>query len=97
MKLSLDRRIDALETAAPSGLSRPDGLSGTAFIDYALLQLEAVSALPDREWAWLASAYLRMMTRAELRRLNATLEGAVLRHRGADATGETLDSTWESR
>lgn len=70
----------------PSGLKRPEGLSGAAFAKHVLQQVMAPSDRPQREHARDRDAYFDMMTAQERDHLRAMAESELQRLGGPAAT-----------
>lgn len=92
MTRTLDRRMRLLEAKAPSGLKRPQGLSGDAFIGFVLAELGKSSDRPEREQARLYSAYLELLTADEMRRLGEMLDAEIRRDGAGEQPSKGLGS-----
>lgn len=69
MRQALDRHMRLLEAKAPSGVERPQGLTGDTSITFMFDEMSNASHRPEREQAQLRSAFLDLPTADEERRI----------------------------
>jgi len=82
---TIDRRLAKLEQAAPSGITRPDGLVGQPFLIHALDEICRTGGRTEREQALVRVAWLDLMTHDELRNFEALVRAGIAGIAAADA------------
>ncbi|MBL8348890.1 MAG: hypothetical protein JNL87_01125 [Burkholderiaceae bacterium] len=64
---TIDRRLAKLEQEAPTGIYRPDGLTGEAFVSYVISEICNAEGRTEREQSRVRGALLDLMTPEEIR------------------------------
>lgn len=83
--MTIDRRLAKLEQAAPSGITRPEGLAGEPFLIHALDEIRRTEGRTDREQALVRGAWLDLMTRDELRLFETLVRASIAAIATSDA------------
>lgn len=82
---TIDRRLAKLEQAAPSGITRPEGLAGEPFLIHALDEICRTEGQTDREQALVRGAWLDLMTHDELHLFETLVRASI----AASTTSDT--------